>query len=190
MASRGKLVLGSAFAVGVVVLAGCGASTDGKAEPATATTGAGSSMAADAPSSYDPCKDVPQAVLDSEKLRRTRVVNDDTSAGVKWRGCAFIRSDGYGVSITTTNLTVDATRSRNFPETTEFTVNGRRAISTRQFDGQYIKEACTVNVEMKDGSLDFNLNNPQSNRDTGSTDSCVLARGLAEKVVPSLPATA
>jgi len=88
------------------------------------------------------------------------------------------------------NLTIDLIRSRNFPETTEFTINGRRAISTRQFDGPYIKEACTVDVEMKGGSLEFNLNNPPSNRDTGSSDSCVLARGLAEKVVPSLPATA
>ncbi|MFQ6325688.1 DUF3558 domain-containing protein [Nocardia sp. CWNU-33] len=191
MTSRANTLLGAAFVVAaVVLLSGCGPSTGGEAKPSASSTSAGQTQAANAPSAYDPCKDVPQAVLDSEKLRQTRIVNDDTSAGVKWRGCAYIRSNGYVVSITTTNLTVDTTRSRNFPETAEFTINGRRAISTRQFDGPFIKEACTLNVEMKGGSLDFNLSNPPSNRDTGSIDSCVLARGLAEKVVPSLPASA
>ncbi|MFQ6392326.1 DUF3558 domain-containing protein [Nocardia sp. KC 131] len=189
MTSRGTTLLGAAFAIGAVLVSGCGSSTGGDATPATATS-AEPSLAADAPRSYDPCKDVPQSVLASEKLRQTRVSNDDTSAGVKWRGCAYIRPDGYGTSIRTTNLTIDLVRSRNFPEASEFSVGGRRAISTRQFDGPFIKEACTVDIEMKGGSLEINLNNPPSNRDTGSTDSCVLARGLAEKVVPSLPATA
>ncbi|WP_433727621.1 DUF3558 domain-containing protein [Nocardia sp. CA-129566] len=190
MVSRGKLVVASAFAVGVVVLAGCGSSTSGDAKPVASTTSAGPSLAANVPNSYDPCKDVLQDVLDSEKLQNKHPVDDSSSGGVRWVGCQWVRSNGYGVSIRTTNLTVDLVRSRNFPEATEFTINGRRAISTRQFDGPSIKEACTLNVEMKGGSLDFNLNNPPSRRDTGSIDSCVLARGLAEKVVPSLPATA
>ncbi|MGW4769671.1 DUF3558 domain-containing protein [Nocardia sp. NPDC004278] len=191
MISRGKTLLGAVLGVGaVVLLSGCGSSTGGDAKPVSTSTSAGPSMAADAPNSYDPCKDVPQSVLDSEKLHGKELANSDTAAGVKWHGCAWVRSNGYAVSITTTNLTIDLTRSRNFPEATEFTINGRRAISTRQFDGASIKEACTVNVEMKGGSLDINLNNPPSNRDTGSIDSCALARGLAEKVVPSLPANA
>ncbi|MFQ6325677.1 DUF3558 domain-containing protein [Nocardia sp. CWNU-33] len=190
MTSRGNTLLGAAFAVGaVVLLSGCGPSSGGDAKPATPTS-TGSSLAEGAPSSYNPCNDVPQSVLDSEKLGMKSVAETDASGGVKWRGCRWVRSNGYGVSIRTTNLTVDVIRSRNFSEATEFTINGRRAISTRQFDGPFIKEACTVNVEMKGGSLEFNLNNPPSNRDTGSTDSCVLARGLAEKVVPSLPASA
>ncbi|MFQ6397684.1 DUF3558 domain-containing protein [Nocardia sp. KC 131] len=191
MARKGNALVGAAFTVGAaVLLSGCGSSTNGGATPAASSTSAGPSMAADVPSGYDPCKDVPQSVLDSEKLHGKELANSDTSGGAKWRGCAWVRSNGYAVSITTTNLTIDLTRSRNFPEATEFTINGRRAISTRQFDGAFIKEACTVNVEMKDGSIDFNLSNPPSNRDTGSIDSCVLARGLAEKVVPSLPANA
>ncbi|MET8878590.1 DUF3558 domain-containing protein [Nocardia sp. NPDC004604] len=191
MISRGKTLLGAALGVGaVVLLSGCGSSTGGDAKPVSTSTSAGPSLAADVPRTYDPCKDVPQDVLDSEKLHNKHTVDDSASGGVRWVGCQWVRSNGYGVSIRTTNLTIDLIRSRNFPETTEFTINGRRAISTRQFDGPYIKEACTVDVEMKGGSLEFNLNNPPSNRDTGSIDSCVLARGLAEKVVPSLPATA
>jgi hypothetical protein len=146
-------------------------------------------MAADVPRSYDPCKDVPQSVLDSEKLHGQEVADGDTSAGVKWRGCAWVRSSSYSVSVRTTNLTIDLIRSRSFAEATEFTINGRPAISTRQFDGPFIKEACTVDVELKGGSLEFNLNNPKATS-TGSLDSCAMARDLAEKVVPSLPATA
>ncbi|MFD0366189.1 DUF3558 domain-containing protein [Nocardia sp. GCM10030253] len=170
-------------------MSGCGSSTGGDAKPSTPTS-TRPPLAEDVPRSYNPCKDVPQSVLDSEKLHGQDLANGDAGGGVKWRGCAWVRSNGYAVSIRTTNLTVDLTRSRNFAEAAEFTINGRRAISTRQFDGPFIKEACTLNVEMKGGSLDFNLNNPPSNRDTGSIDSCVLARRLAEKVVPSLPATA
>ncbi|WP_433758783.1 DUF3558 domain-containing protein [Nocardia sp. CA-135398] len=190
MISRGKMPLGVVLGVGaVVLLSGCGSSTDGDAKPVATSTSAGSSLAADVPRTYDPCKDVPQAVLDSEKLHGKDPANGDADGGVKWRGCAWVRSSSYSVSIRTTNLTVDLIRSRNFPETTEFTISGRRAISTRQFDGPYIKEACTVDVELKGGSLEFNLNNPKSTS-TGSLDSCDLARSLAEKVVPSLPATA
>ncbi|WP_406233266.1 DUF3558 domain-containing protein [Nocardia sp. NBC_01009] len=187
MTSRGNTLLGAALAASaVVLLSGCGPSTGGEAKPATPTS-TGPSLAADVPRNYDPCKDVPQSVLDSEKLHNQHPVDDDTSSGVRWVGCQWVRSNGYGVSIRTTNLTIDLIRSRNFAEASEFTIGGRRAISTRQFEGEFIKYVCTVNVEMKGGSLDINLNNPPSGRDTGSIDSCVLARGLAEQVVPSLP---
>ncbi|WP_227998855.1 DUF3558 domain-containing protein [Nocardia australiensis] len=191
MASRGNAVRGAVFAIGAVVLVGgCGSSTDGDAKPAGSTTSAGATLAAAAPNSYAPCKDVPQSVLDSENLGMHISADGDATGGVQWRGCRWVRPNGYSVGIRTTNLTIDLIRSRNYPETTEFTIGGRRAISTRQFDGPFINEACTVNVEMKGGSLEFNLNNPPSNRDTGSTDSCVFARGLAEKVTPTLPANA
>ncbi|WP_433601006.1 DUF3558 domain-containing protein [Nocardia sp. CA-135953] len=190
MSSRGNALCGIASAVGaVLLLSGCGSSTDGEAKPASTSTSAGPSLAADVPRTYDPCKDVPQSVLDSEKLGMKSTANGDAGGEVKWRGCAWVRPSSYGVSIRTTNLTIDVIRSRNFPETTEFTIDGRRAISTRQFDGPFIKEACTVDVEMRGGSLEFNLTNPKSTN-TGSLDSCNLARDLAEKVVPSLPANA
>ncbi|MEV6139399.1 DUF3558 domain-containing protein [Nocardia sp. NPDC051990] len=190
MISRGNTLLGAGLAVGaVVLLSGCGSSTGGDAKPASTSASAQPSLAADVPRTYEPCKDVPQDVLDSERLHGKDPANGDAGGGVKWRGCAWVRSSSYSVSIRTTNLTIDLIRSRNFPEATEFTINGRRAISTRQFDGPFIKEACTVDVEMKGGSLEFNLNNPKSTS-TGSLDSCDLARSLADKVVPSMPASA
>ncbi|MFD0366188.1 DUF3558 domain-containing protein [Nocardia sp. GCM10030253] len=183
--SRRNTLLGVTFAIGAaVLLSGCGA---GDAKPSTPTS-TRPPLAEDVPRSYNPCKDVPQSVLDSEKLGMQSLANSDGSGGVMWRGCAWVRSSSYGVSIRTTNLTIDLIRSRNFAEATEFTIGGRRAISTRQFDGPFIKEACTVDVEMKGGSLEFNMTNPKSTK-TGKLDSCQMARDLAEKVVPSLPAT-
>ncbi|WP_280406413.1 DUF3558 domain-containing protein [Nocardia brasiliensis] len=178
----GVLVLGAVFVVG-----GCGPSEDGGGKTTGTSTG-GTSLAPDVPSGFDPCKDIPQSVLDSEKLRKQGEDNSSAAGGIKWRGCRYGRTDGYFVSIRTTNLTVEMTRDKKFPEATEFTTSGRKAISTRQFDGPYIKEACTVNVEMEHGSLDFDLSNPASNRDTGRIDACQLARTLAEKVAAAIPA--
>ncbi len=171
------------------MLAGCDSSTNGDATP-TGSPEPNHSIAPDAPTAYDTCKDIPQSVLDSEKLRRRDEANSSANGGIKWRGCRYGRTDGYFATITTSNLTVEMTRDRHFPEATEFTIAGREAISTRQFDGPNIKDACTVNVAMKGGSLDINLLNPASNRDTGSIDSCQLARMLAEKIVPTMPTNA
>ncbi|MEV6255648.1 DUF3558 domain-containing protein [Nocardia sp. NPDC051911] len=177
--------------VAAVALVGCGSSSSGgHASSDSPSPIAVPSLAAGAPQGYDPCKDIPADVLSSENLTLRGQADAEAAGGVKWRGCRYGRSNGYVVSIRTTNLTVEVVRAKQLPEAQEFTIAGRRAISTRQFDGPYIKEACTVDVSMQGGSLEFNLNNPASNRDTGSVDSCELARMLAEKVVPTVPATA
>jgi hypothetical protein len=146
-------------------------------------------LAADVPRGYDPCKDIPESVLTSEKLHGQNLDSSDGAGGIKWRGCAWVRSNGYRPSIRATNLTVDMVRDRHFTDTQEFTIAGRRAISTRQVD-DHPDAVCTINVEMKGGSLEFFLSNPPSRSDTGSTDTCLLARTLAEKVVPTMPASA
>ncbi|MBF6226761.1 DUF3558 domain-containing protein [Nocardia abscessus] len=178
------------LAVGAaLVLAGCESSADGNDQP----TGNGKpssqpSVATDAPSGYDTCKDIPQSVLDSEKLRRQDTANSDANGGLKWRGCVYGRTDGYFATITTTNVTVDMTRAKNFSGAEEFAVNGRKTITSRQSEGR--REACVANVAMNNGSLDISVLNPASNRDTGQMDSCDIARMLAEKIAPTMPANA
>ncbi|MFR9767368.1 DUF3558 domain-containing protein [Nocardia sp. SC052] len=174
----------------VFVLTGCGLLVGGNSQPTgNATTTGKPSVAADVPSGYDTCKDIPQSVLDSEKLRRRDRADSDASGGIKWRGCRYGRTDGYFATITTTNITVAMTRAKNFADAAEFTVNGREALTTRQTDGNR-DEACVANVAMNGGSLDVSVLNPASNRDTGQIDSCVIARILAEKIVPTMPANA
>jgi hypothetical protein len=190
----GMRAIAGAFLVMVVagpVLAGCGSSVNGEGTPATSTTSASESgLAKDVPNGFDPCTGIPDSLLTSENLRATDRADVDSPGGVMWRGCAWVKRRGYAVSIRTTNLTVDAVRDRHFTDAQEFTIGGRKAISSRQFEGPHIMEVCAVNVEMKGGSLEVNLTNPPSNKDTGSLDSCELARTLAEKVVPSVPAGA
>ncbi|MET9024123.1 DUF3558 domain-containing protein [Nocardia sp. NPDC004168] len=169
-----------------LVLPGCDSSTDHAAP--TVATSTSPSIAPDVPTGYDPCTDIPQSVLDSESLRSKDKQDSNASGGVKWRGCAWLQTDGYAPVITTTNITVDMVRDKKFADTREYTINGRRAISTRQVD-EHPDAVCTINVEMKGGSLEIFLSNPPSRKNTGSLDTCALARTLAEKVVPTMPAT-
>ncbi|WP_253783945.1 DUF3558 domain-containing protein [Nocardia amikacinitolerans] len=182
----GVLALGAAF-----VLVGCGSSVGGDATPSgsSTSTNAGTGVSADVPSGFKPCDDIPQSVLDSEKLRR-KVPNDsDAAGGIKWRGCVWVQPDGYGASIRTTNITVEMVREKNFADANEFTIGGRQAISTRQNESRP-ETACNVNVYMQGGSLEIYLTNPPSAKNTGHLDTCVLTRSLAEKVVPTIPAGA
>ncbi|MGQ4617317.1 DUF3558 family protein [Nocardia sp. R7R-8] len=193
MSYQGNVFRATGLAFGaVMLLAGCGPGDNDSSKGTTSTPGP--SLAADVPRSYDPCKDVPESVLAAEKLHGRDLANLDADSPygrIKWQGCAWVRSNGYAASIRTTNLTIDVVRSRNYADTREFMVNGRRAISTRQFDGPHIMEACTLDVEMKGGgSLEFGVNNPPSRSETGTVDSCEIARMLAEKVVPTMPTTA
>lgn len=188
MTSRSNSWQLAALALGAVfVIAGCGSSTDGDPKPTGSTTKSNSGTASDVPVGYDPCEDIPQAVLDSENLRDKDKDDSNASGGVKWRGCAWVQTDGYSAAIRTTNITVDMVREKKFTDTREYTISGRRAISTRQVD-DHPDAVCTVNVEIKSGSLEFFLSNPPSNRKTGSLNTCDLARTLAEKVVATMPA--
>ncbi|WP_328398101.1 DUF3558 domain-containing protein [Nocardia sp. NBC_00416] len=180
---RGRLI---ALVCGAVfVLAGCESSTQGE----TTTEGSATpSIAADVPAGFDPCIDIPQDVLDSEGLEDPMPQNSDTSGG-KWEGCMWVQTDGYTASIQTTNITLDMVKGKNFPEATVFTAGGRQAISARQSEA-HPKASCVVNVEMNGGSLEFGLTNPPSRDKTGHLDTCDLARALATKIAPTIPAGA
>ncbi|OCF87395.1 hypothetical protein AW168_25825 [Nocardia brasiliensis] len=179
----GVLVLGAVFVVG-----GCGPSEDGPAKTNGPSTSK-ATMAADVPSGFDACTDVPQSVLDSEKLLDKTPNDSNANGGIKWRGCLWAKTDGYAASIQTTNITIDMVRDKKFPDSREFDIGSRHAISTRQID-DHPDAACTVNVAMTGGSLELNLTNPPSGKATGHLNTCDLARGLAEKIAPAIPSTA
>ncbi|WP_256666933.1 DUF3558 domain-containing protein [Nocardia cyriacigeorgica] len=194
---RGRYLL----AIGAVVLvAGCGGSTDGEAQPVgtvEATGSAGStsttegSIPENVPSGFDPCVDITQEVLNSEGLRNKQPSSNEGSNGIRWQGCRWVQSDGYGATVSVTNITVDMVRDN--PDRTvrdEYTIGGREAIASHVSDEKDPKYVCTLHVAMNGGSLEFGLSNSPSRRKTGSTDTCVLARTLAEKVVPLIPAGA
>ncbi|CCF65366.1 conserved protein of unknown function [Nocardia cyriacigeorgica GUH-2] len=191
---RGRYLL----AIGAVVLvAGCGGSTDGEAQPVgtvEATSSAGStsttegSIPENVPTGFDPCADIPQDVLDSEGLHSRSNSDSEGANGIEWRGCGWVQSDGYAPSIRVTNITVDMVReNKGRVVRDEYTIDGREAIASNTDDEKDPRSVCTLHVAMKGGSLEFLLDNPSSNRKTGHLDTCQLARTLAEKVVPLIP---
>ncbi|MBF6425658.1 DUF3558 domain-containing protein [Nocardia cyriacigeorgica] len=178
----------------VLVLAGCGSSTEGTAEPTGKTAGtsaAEQAVAKDVPSGFDPCTDIPQDVLDSEGLFSTggESSKDEMTRGdLKWRGCQWVVSDGYGASISATNLTLDMIRGNSNAGTSEREVSGRTVLYAPDTAGS--TEDCRLNAQMEGGSLEFFVNNPPSGRKTGSQNACDIALRLAEKVLPLVPAGA
>ncbi|MBY8860816.1 DUF3558 domain-containing protein [Nocardia sp. CA2R105] len=185
MIRRGAISNVLAVGAAVLILPGCSSSGGSTSDSSTATT-----TSVQVPTGFDPCNAIPQSILDSENLQGKQPDDFQADAGkILWRGCVWADPDGYAVSIRTTNITVDLTRQKHFPGTREFSINGRRAISSQQQE-YHTSEDCTVNVEMKGGTLEFDLTNPASAPKTGKTDTCQLARRLAEKVVPSMPTSA
>lgn len=178
----------------VVVLAGCGSSTEGTAEPtggSAGTSAAEQTIAEDVPSGFAPCTDIPQEVLDSEGLHATgrEPTKDDMTRGkIKWQGCYWVVSDGYGASISATNLTLEMIRQEPKAGMQEATVSGRTVLYANDTAGDTTQ--CRLNAQMQGGSLEFSINNPASGSKTGHEKACDIALRVAEKVVPLIPAGA
>lgn len=183
-----RSVRGVLCGVGVALMvAGCDSGTEGTASPVTTTTGL--PIAAEAPSSFDPCTDIPQEVLASEDLRRgVTDANVDGGQGVKWRGCSYVAPDSYAVGITTTNLTLPAVLDNDqFVVRQEYTVDGRAAMAVDAAGDNDVRASCLFYVEMVGGSLELSMDNPSSNNKTGHLDTCELGLGLAQKLAPLIP---
>ncbi|MFD3596761.1 DUF3558 domain-containing protein [Nocardia sp. NPDC058640] len=183
---------------GLVVVVGAALviSACGPDSPPEQPTNTSPTFAAGVPTGFDPCTQIPVEVFESENLRpdRNPVSNLDAPNGVKWRGCGwgYKNGDGYGTKIRTTNLTLEMIRARNFTDAEEFATGGRQAIVSRQQDAAVPGpgHVCTANVDIRDGSLDIFISNPEYVPATGHIPACTIARTLAEKIAPSIPAGA
>ncbi|MFC8527539.1 DUF3558 domain-containing protein [Nocardia sp. NPDC057227] len=172
-------------ALTVFAVAGCD-SSGGEQPPSSAASATSSALAQTVPTGFRPCDDIPADVLESERLRNKRTDDNSASGGVIWSGCAWTQPDGYAATIQTTNITVDLVRGKKFTDARELDIGGRQAISTRQVDA-HPEAACTVNLALKGGSLEVNLSNPPSRKNTGNLDTCELAKALVAKIAPVIP---
>ncbi|MCX4097100.1 DUF3558 domain-containing protein [Nocardia sp. alder85J] len=174
-----------------VVLTGCGSSGPGNGPSTSGQQSASTTptIAADAPAGFDPCHDIPAAVLDSEGLgHKPDDANADGSGGVKWRGCSYFEDDGYGVSIRTTNITLPMVRSNSgFVAAEELNIGGRAALTYHDTDQPDQRGFCLLNLEMRGGSLEISIDNPATRKRSGTLASCDIAKGLATKLVPLIP---
>ncbi|WP_245547090.1 DUF3558 domain-containing protein [Nocardia brevicatena] len=187
------MVLTAGLVITGLAVAGCDSSAEGdsRSRASATSTLTSTGLQTTVPEGYDPCVDVPQSVLDSENLVKGIANNKANARGpgdTEWRGCAWAKAggNGYAVSIQVTNVTIPFVREHYSIDRREFTIAGRPAISVRKNETRP-SEVCSINVEMKGGSLEFHLDNPASNRETGHIDTCELGVALAEKVVSTLP---
>lgn len=184
-----SVIVGPALFAVAAVLIGCGEATDGGAAPTPTLSVNGRELAKDVPSGFDPCVDIPTQVITEEKLGSKKPDLTEAPGGVVWKGCdwVYLGGGGYAMSVRMTNLTVAMVRDRKFPESNEYTVGSREAIAWREEAGRSTKDVCDVNVAVRGGSMEVNVVNPPSGRDTGHLDSCEIARSLTEKIAPSIP---
>lgn len=180
-------------AVALSQLVGCASPSEEQSRhPAVASTVNRVGLLVDAPTSYNPCTDVPDSLLKSERMVKgiaDNRANAEGPDGVKWRGCRWVVPGGYAVAIQTTNMTLPHVRKTWYFQGREVTIGGRPAVMARRNEDRP-RQVCSINVEIHGGSLEFHFDNPPSNRDTGHIDTCELGLALAEKVVPTLPAGA
>ncbi|MFB7877551.1 DUF3558 domain-containing protein [Nocardia sp. NPDC056064] len=175
-----------------LMVAACGPSEDRPAPANTSPT-----YAAEVPTGFDPCTQIPDEVIKSENLVSTGESNLGSPGGVYWRGCGWVykNGDGYGVDITTTNLTVEMVRARNFADAEEFVVaGGRPAIVSRQDGSDPAKPdldtSCVADIQITGGSVGIFVSNSKKAPATGHIPACTIARTLAEKIAPAIPAGA
>ncbi|MFE3546570.1 DUF3558 domain-containing protein [Nocardia sp. NPDC059177] len=177
----------------VLMVAACGPSDDELAPANTSPT-----YAAEVPTGFDPCTQIPDEVLESENLVSTGESNLGSPGGVYWRGCGWVykNGDGYSVDITTTNLTVEMVRARKFADAEEFVVDGGRPVIVSRQDTSdpntpRLDTSCIADIQITDGSVGIFVNNPkETSPATGHIPACTIARTLAEKIAPSIPAGA
>ncbi|KZM69627.1 hypothetical protein AWN90_07550 [Nocardia terpenica] len=190
MTSVGSMLRGVAAAAGaIVLLSACGSNTGGVSQ-SSGSTSASSTRLPPAPTAFNPCS-IPESVMDSEQLHSRNIADSDGNGGTQWRGCRWVESDGYAVSIRATNITLQMVRDNTgFKVAEELTIAGRPALTYHDSEATDLQHDCLLNAEMKGGSLEFLLNNPASNRKTGNMNTCELAKNLANKVIPLIPASA
>ncbi len=189
MASWSSVVRGVVLGAGLIMLvSACNSGGESKGGNANSTS-VTPTVAADVPAGFDACKDLPQSMIQQEQLIKPEPDQTDRPGGIKWRGCGWIQSDGYGATIDTTNITLAMVRAnKDFTVDEELTVGGRAAL-TSHVSGQDPHADCAINVELKGGSLEISIDNPPSRRKSGNQHSCEIAKRLADQIVPAIPAT-
>lgn len=189
MAGWSCVVRGLVLGAGVVVLVSA-CNSGGKSKANTNNASATLTVAADVPAGFDACKDLPQALVQSEKLKNKGPDNTDRPGGIKWRGCIWVQAggDGYSGTIDTTNITLAMVRANSqFIVAEEINVGGRAALTYSPDEHNDLTEHCILGVEMKGGSLEVSIDNPRSRRISGGQDSCEIAKRLAGQIVPAIP---
>ncbi|PXX68734.1 uncharacterized protein DUF3558 [Nocardia tenerifensis] len=170
------------------LLTGCG----GEAKPAaTATTPASTAPSTttttgSAPQpAFDPCTALtPQFLSEHQWDGSPPSPKQNSTAGMSWKGCRYIAKAGYGFTIETTNGTLEQVRQK-FPVAVDISIGNRKAL--RYEARPDVPGGCTINIEMKGGSLYVLVDDP-TGKHPRKLSPCDIATDIAQAVAPLLPA--
>lgn len=179
--SRKKVVPIILVLVSASSVFGCGNST-GNSSPED-------KLASAAPTSFDPCRDIPASILEGEKLIPEGTPISPEGSKVKEKGCDYTRSSsagmslGEGMDIEVTNMTYDYFRDVYVKQfggdpVKEVKIGSRPAL----VQGPHSNNNCTVFVSIRGGGLRFDAIG-------SSSDPCGGVTGFADKVAATLAPT-
>ncbi|MBF6300773.1 DUF3558 domain-containing protein [Nocardia amamiensis] len=172
------------------MLAGCGddpewsQTTTSTPPPGAATTSANSTAQAGTQNPFDPCTALtPRFLAEHQWDAMPPAPKQNSTGSISWKGCRYVARAGYGLTIETTNGTLDQVREK-FPSAADISVGSRKAL--RYEARPDVPGGCTVNVEMQGGSLYILVDDP-SGKHPRKLSPCDNATDIAQTVAPLLP---
>ncbi|MGV9545536.1 DUF3558 domain-containing protein [Nocardia beijingensis] len=177
-----------AAAAGLVLLSGCGGTAP--SDSAVSATGVAGSSPSASPqtnpqSAFDPCTALTtQFLAERQWDSRPPEPKQDSQGGLTWKGCRYVARAGYGFVVETTNGTLEQIRSK-YPAAVDIPAGNRKAV--RYEARPDVPGGCTINVEMRSGSLYILTNVPQTSTNKHLV-ACDIATDIATAVAPLLPA--
>ncbi|MGW4766532.1 DUF3558 domain-containing protein [Nocardia sp. NPDC004278] len=173
----------------VIVLTACSgensptpASTS--AAPSTPGTSTASASTPNTAAVFDPCTALTPEFLTAHQWNaRTPTPKQDSTGSFQLKGCSYVAQSAYTFRVQTTNGTLDQVREK-FPTATELTIGGRNAL--RYEARPDVPGGCTVNIEMKSGSLYILVDDPRGLHPR-KLSPCDNVTEIAEAVAPLIP---
>jgi hypothetical protein len=181
----------TAIAAALPLLVACGgdngaATTSTATASSTAATGipTATSSGSNQSSAFDPCTALtPQFLAEHQWNAKPAAPRQDNTGNFQWKGCLYVAPSTYTFRVQTTNGTLAQVREK-FPTATELTIAGRKAL--RYAARPDVPGGCTINIEMKSGSLYILVDDPRGLHPR-KLSPCDNATEIAEAVAPLLP---
>ncbi|WP_330254719.1 DUF3558 domain-containing protein [Nocardia sp. NBC_00565] len=187
MNNRSRLLVGATVSAAVLALLTACTSEKGTPTPQTtsaASTSAVSSSTTGTATAFDPCTALtPEFLAQHQWDARAPEHKQTTTGAFTWKGCAYLAQARYTFGVQTTNGTLAQVREK-FPTATELTIDGRKAL--RYEARPDVPGGCTVNLDMKSGSLYILVDDPRGLHPR-KLSPCDNATEIAEAVVSLLP---
>lgn len=173
---RGSVGVGRLLMAGVLVwaAAGCSSVVEGAAEPASGQEGL-----------FDPCKDIPDSVL--EEVGLDPATEEVDIAGVEqpgWRICSWTQSEYYVIVFSGENSLDDAKANASFTGFETLLIGGRPALRFHSASDPDI-DRCYVGLDVSLGSIWIAADAKNSQQQEDSM--CSVASRYAEALEGALP---